>query len=88
MAKPLISSILVKNTNKTVSTPNINDTTRKKRIKLITPIPLIVEKVVLSIPRGSRELHTIVSIYNHGSYSATTQRLLFRKVEKGYNKID
>jgi hypothetical protein len=53
MAKPLMSGLLVENTNKTASIPKINDATRKRRIKLITPIPLIVEKVVLSTPRGS-----------------------------------
>ena len=82
MAKPLISRLLVENTIKKTTIPQTDITTRKRRFKLLTPVPLIVEKEVLSTLRASRELHTIASIYNHSNYSAATQQLLFRKAEK------
>jgi 4-hydroxybenzoate polyprenyltransferase len=88
MAKPLMSGLLVENTTKKTTTPKIDIATRKRRFELLTPVPLIVEKEVLSTPRASRELRALVSVYDHGSHSAATQRLLFRKVEKGYDEID
>lgn len=43
---------------------------------------------MLSTPRASRELRALTRVYDPTSHSTTTQRLLFRKVEKGYDEID
>jgi hypothetical protein len=65
-----MNQLLIKNTRREVSILKFDTTIRKKRLKLIIPTSLIVEKVVLSISRGSRELHIIVSVYDYGSYLA------------------
>jgi 4-hydroxybenzoate polyprenyltransferase len=88
MAKPLLSIQLLENTKKAAARAKMDDTTRKRRIELVTPVPISIKKVVLSTPRASREIRTLHGFFDEGNHSIATQRLLFRKVEKGYDEKD
>jgi hypothetical protein len=88
MAKPLLSIRLLENTKKAAARAKMDDTTRKRRIELVTPVLISIKKVVLSTPRASREIRMLYGFFDEGNYSIATQRLLFRKVEKGYDEKD
>jgi hypothetical protein len=62
--------------------------TRKKRLEIVTLVPIGIKKVVMLTPRVSRELRMLHGFFDQWRYSDKARRLLFRKAEKGYDEKD
>ena len=86
MAKPLLSRNLVQNTHQT--TP---DTTKSKpsysnRAFLTPPKRSHTSIVVWSTPKKTSDFKDQVQLSNQLAEHSTTQRLLFRKIQKAFDK--
>jgi hypothetical protein len=88
MAKPLLNAILSENAAKEAKRERMKTATRKRRLEIVTPVPISIKKVVMSTPRASRELQMLHGFFDQWRHSDKTRRLLFRKVEKGYDEKD
>jgi len=88
MAKPLLSVQLLEMEKKKAENDKSDSPTRKRKVELVTPVPISIRKVGLSTPKQSREVRCLHSYFDSGQHSTATQRLLFRKVEKAYDEKD
>lgn len=84
MAKPLMSPLLLENSNKSTALPS-----QTSEIMPILPpeVPDTLTKV--STPKGRKDIHLQLRTLASGSHDQLPeQRLLFRKIVKGYDEKD
>ena len=88
MAKPLLSPLLLENSNKPTILP-IDPSTPSLASSLATPEPRIQgSQVVWSTPRKARDLRDQLGIFSSQTQTTTTQRHLFQKVQKAFDEKD
>ena len=88
MAKPLMSRLLIENTNKTVSSANSGTMNGFRRSKLVSQDSIIAKGYLLATPLASRDIRAMLANYNLQKHSISTQQILFRKVSKAYDEKD
>ena len=80
-AKPLMSQLLLENNNKPIKSTS-QETPTLLLEPLITPLPF-------STPKGRRDLHLgLRTLANSSHDQLLTQRVLFKKITKGFDKKD
>lgn len=88
MAKPLLSPLLLENSNKPAilpvnpGTPEITSSTAPAEARLQGA------PAVWSTPRKARELKTSLGILTRRAHTTTTRRQLFQKVQKAFDEKD
>ena len=88
MTRPLMSRLLLENSNKPPSTPQNSDITRISSFEITAEHILDQSGVVWSTPTKGSDLQDQLAKFNRLGNATTTQRLLFRKVQKGYEEKD
>jgi 4-hydroxybenzoate polyprenyltransferase len=88
VAKPLMSRLLVENTNTTTSTTNLSAAMRIRGSHLASQDSIIARNYALATPLVSREVRAALKDFDPQKHSTTTQRILFRKVSKAYDEKD
>jgi len=88
MAKPLMSRLLVENTNKTASSANSGTTNGFRRSELVSQDSIMAKGYLLATPLASRDVRAMLANYDLQEHSISTQRILFRKVSKAYDEKD
>lgn len=88
MAKPLLSPLLLENSNKPAILP-LDSSTPGMASSLATPdTQQQGAQVVWSTPKRARDLRDQLGIFNQRIQTTTTQRHLFQKVQKGFDLKD
>jgi hypothetical protein len=88
MAKPLLSPLLLENSNKVPSTPDNSTSTEVRRGKITSDYYLDLSAVVWSTPKKSVDLREQLRLFGRLEDSTITQRLLFSKVRKAFDEKD
>ena len=84
MAKPLMSRLLLENSNKTKETASDIQRTPYSTSQLL----IDSSQVQWSTPRKSRELRDQIQIFTKLDTDSSTNKLLFRKITKAFDEKD
>jgi hypothetical protein len=82
VAKPLMSRLLVENTNKATSSADSGTGNGIRRSDLLSQDCIVARSYALATPSVSREVRAALKDFDPQKHSTTTQRILFRKVSK------